>query len=187
MLVLVRHALAGKKSTWPGPDDQRPLTPAGRSQAVGLAESLADLGLTALLSSPSERCRQTLVPLAARLRVPVQDTPALSADVADAVLFCLVSSPQAAGAALCTHGEVISRLLGHWQEPSAGATPLLPEREPGKGIEKGAALIVTPRPGGPPLLRYIPPSIPPDGDRSRPVATDAPIRHGRLSRSFPMI
>jgi phosphohistidine phosphatase SixA len=186
MFVLVRHALAGKKSTWSAPDDQRPLTPAGRSQAVGLAEWLGDLGLTALLSSPSERCRQTLAPLAARLQLPVLDAPALSTDAADADLFALLASDDAAGAALCTHGEVISRLLGRWHEQSGSSTPLLAEREPGKGIEKGAALIVTARPGGPPLLRYVPPHIHPDGAPARPVRS-GPIRHGRLGRSFPMI
>src|SRR5918999_450072 len=39
---LVRHAKAGDRSQWDGPDDLRPLSKVGRRQAVGLADELIE-------------------------------------------------------------------------------------------------------------------------------------------------
>ena len=42
MLLLVRHADAGVKGSWDGPDALRPLSPMGRRQAEGLVVRLED-------------------------------------------------------------------------------------------------------------------------------------------------
>ena len=42
MLLLVRHADAGEKGGWDGPDALRPLSPMGRRQAEGLVVRLED-------------------------------------------------------------------------------------------------------------------------------------------------
>src|SRR4051812_442509 len=62
VFVLVRHAHAGSKKQWSGPDHERPLSRRGQEQARDLAGVLAGLGVTRLLSSPALRCRETLQP-----------------------------------------------------------------------------------------------------------------------------
>ena len=66
-VYVVRHGKAGSRSGWTEPDDQRPLTKAGRRQAGALADMLAGDHVTRVLSSPYVRCRQTVEPLAERL------------------------------------------------------------------------------------------------------------------------
>src|SRR4051812_37770906 len=43
-VLLVRHGKAGSSDRWEGPDEERPLTPAGRAQARRLAEVLSLFG-----------------------------------------------------------------------------------------------------------------------------------------------
>jgi len=157
MFVLVRHCLAGEKGAWPGPDECRPLTPMGQAQALGLADGLAGLGLTALWSSPAERCRQTLDPLAARLGLPVRDAPALSVDADIAHLLAFLSSRGAAGSALCTHGEVVARLFTHWPDPVRREVWDAVGRGEDKGMRKGSALIVEQLSATDSRFRYLPP------------------------------
>jgi phosphohistidine phosphatase SixA len=57
--LLVRHADAGDKFRWDGPDLLRPLSPTGRSQATGLVERLQDYPIERILSSPAVCCQQT--------------------------------------------------------------------------------------------------------------------------------
>lgn len=73
-VVLVRHGrstsnaagtLAGRT---PGVD----LDELGREQAANLARRLKDITIDRLVSSPLERCRQTLAPLADELNLPVE-------------------------------------------------------------------------------------------------------------------
>ena len=65
MLVrLVRHACAGDKHSWAGDDADRPLDDVGRLQALAVAELLGLRPAGRLLSSPTRRCLDTLVPLA---------------------------------------------------------------------------------------------------------------------------
>src|SRR5690349_6431607 len=71
-LYVVRHADAGQRSQWDGPDSSRPLSHGGERQADGLADILAEDGITRLLASPFTRCVQTLEPLGKRLGLPVE-------------------------------------------------------------------------------------------------------------------
>src|SRR5688572_23290026 len=52
-LFLVRHAHAGRRRGWDGPDDQRPLSSKGEKEALGLADRLESKGITHLVSSPA--------------------------------------------------------------------------------------------------------------------------------------
>ena len=114
MFVLVRHAHAGNKRLWPAPDDERPLSPRGQAEALGVATLLTEVGVTRLLSSPSLRCLQTLEPAAMRLGVPVEPCEALTADAAGEDLLRLLASGQREGTALCTHGETLKTLSAAW-------------------------------------------------------------------------
>lgn len=108
-VFLVRHADAGNRDSWDGPDLLRPLTLHGRAQADGLV-ALID-GAGELRSSPYVRCVQTLEPLAGKLDLPVvtDERLAESASVHDAVL--LVREAAASNAVLCSHGDMIPAML----------------------------------------------------------------------------
>jgi phosphohistidine phosphatase SixA len=158
VFTLVRHAHAGDKKLWTLPDHLRPLSVHGRRQAEGLVETLAGLPTTRLLSSPFLRCQQTLLPLAARLGVRVEDCDLLAPHAQTAALDEFLSDPALENAVLCTHGETLSALLERWQGRSTVALPLVPEAPPLSGAtEKGAAWIVDGVIGRP--ARYLPPRL----------------------------
>ena len=68
MLYLVRHAHAGNKRQWQGADLARPLSAQGRKEALGLVEQLGARPTGRVLSSPAERCLQTVQPSPGRWR-----------------------------------------------------------------------------------------------------------------------
>ena len=76
-LLLVRHARAGSRRDWDGPDAERPLDAHGRRQAAQLAAVLPVFGPLELYSAERVRCRQTLEPLAARTGLPLHPLPEL--------------------------------------------------------------------------------------------------------------
>jgi phosphohistidine phosphatase SixA len=115
VLYLVRHAHAGAKAKWKGPDVARPLSAQGRKEALGLIEQLGDRRLGRVLSSPTERCLQTVQPLAARLGRPVEPSEALGVDGTGPGVFELLCSPALEGAVLCTHGEIIGEVFDELQ------------------------------------------------------------------------
>lgn len=110
-IYLVRHAKAGSRHDWSGPDEQRPLSKKGRRQADCLVDLLSDKPVTAIVSSPYRRCMETLQPLADKLGLTVEEDPALaeSADVADTVALVRRLAP--GPAVLCSHGDMIPTLL----------------------------------------------------------------------------
>ena len=122
MIYLVRHAHAGDKQTWPGPDDRRPLSSPGRAEAHGLLTRLATARVATIVSSPALRCRQTVAALAAQRGVPVGLDPRLGvqADLAATMALLFTADPDL-DVVLCTHGEVIERLLGALR---AGGAPV---------------------------------------------------------------
>ncbi len=71
-VYLVRHANAGVRSKWQGPDKKRPLTEKGVLQAQGVAAILARHPITEIWASQAVRCSQTVEPLAANLGLDVQ-------------------------------------------------------------------------------------------------------------------
>lgn len=78
VLVLVRHAKAGKRSEWHGDDRLRPLDASGERQAAQLATLLSMFGPTRVYSADRTRCVQTVQPLAAALDLSVHVEPAFS-------------------------------------------------------------------------------------------------------------
>lgn len=124
---MIRHAHASSRSAWGGNDDERPLSKKGRRQAAGIADRLADAGITRLVSSPAERCLATLEPLGVRLGLDVgRDRRLLEGAGGDEALdlaaeLCGGAGARGAGgaAAVCSHGDVIPDLLRRLR---AGAT-----------------------------------------------------------------
>lgn len=73
VLILVRHGRshANKKHVLAGRTPGVDLDPTGQAQAEHLVERLVDCRLTAIVSSPLERCRATVAPLSLARRLPV--------------------------------------------------------------------------------------------------------------------
>jgi phosphohistidine phosphatase SixA len=111
VVYLVRHAHAGPKASWQGPDLVRPLSAQGHKEALGLIERLDGHPVGRLLSSPALRCRQTVEPLAGRLGRPVEPSGALGVDGAAAGVLGLLVDPALERAVLCTHGELIGEVF----------------------------------------------------------------------------
>lgn len=78
VIVLVRHARAGKRSEWHRDDRLRPLDPVGRAQAQQLARLLRCFAPDRVYAADRTRCVQTVEPLAAALGLPVRVEPAFS-------------------------------------------------------------------------------------------------------------
>lgn len=110
---LIRHAHAGSRKRWEGPDDQRPLSERGRVEAGLIDLDLADAGIELLVSSRFVRCTQTLEPLAERLGLPVATSAALAEGGAGAAALdeLLRVAGDGRTVAACSHGDVIPALL----------------------------------------------------------------------------
>ena len=115
MLYLVRHAHAGHKKQWQGPDLARPLSAQGRKEALGRIEQLGARPMGRVLSSPAERCLQTVQPLAGRLGRLVEQSEALGVDGTGPGVVELLTDPALERAVLCTHGEVIGMVFDELQ------------------------------------------------------------------------
>ncbi|MDG4767264.1 NUDIX hydrolase [Solwaraspora sp. WMMD406] len=120
VLTLVRHAHAGSRDTWPGPDTARPLDTAGLRQAQALAGLLALTAPRRVLSASPRRCVQTVAPLAEAVDVAIEvdstfDEPAAgqNADeraLAAAARLCELAA-DGVGATVCSQGKVIPAAL----------------------------------------------------------------------------
>jgi 8-oxo-(d)GTP phosphatase len=109
---VVRHAHAGDRDRWNGPDEERPLTKAGRRQARLLAERFADEPFVQLLSSPFARCTQTLESLAATRSLPIESRDELAEGQSWEYLEKLVLEAEAVGpTAVCVHGDGMRTLV----------------------------------------------------------------------------
>jgi phosphohistidine phosphatase SixA len=149
--VLVRHADAGLRTQWRGSDEWRGLTEAGHGQARTIVRMIEDLPIERILSSPSLRCRQTVVPLALARTLDVEPCWQLGACVPVADLVALLADPGTASAVVCTHREALQALFEHL----AGTFQVVPEAvEP---MAKGAVWILRGDVGGPqgPRLDYL--------------------------------
>ena len=110
-LYLVRHAKAGSRTHFDGPDRLRPLTAAGQAQAEAIAARFVDGSVRRVLSSPYLRCVQTVEPVARQAGVAVEPTDALAeARPFAPVLDLLDLLPD--GTVLCTHGDLLPDVLG---------------------------------------------------------------------------
>ncbi|MFC4592373.1 NUDIX hydrolase [Sphaerisporangium corydalis] len=112
--VLVRHAYAGSRQDWGGDDDLRPLDEEGEAQARTVADLLYGYRPSALVSSPSRRCVQTLLPYAAREALKIRTERLLTEteyDTAQSLALALALLDDGAPVALCGHGKVLPELI----------------------------------------------------------------------------
>jgi 8-oxo-dGTP diphosphatase len=135
VIVLVRHALAGKRGTWSGPDSARPLDQPGRAQARALGPILAEMAPELILSASARRCTQTIEPAAARLDLPIEvdslfDEPKPGQDPADVTAGAAARLAELAtgyeSVLVCSQGKVIPPALARLSglgSAKAWATP----------------------------------------------------------------
>jgi broad specificity phosphatase PhoE len=153
---LVRHADAGDKRAWTGPDDDRPLSSTGHREAEGLAALLASFPVSEIVSSPAVRCWQTVQPLAEQRRLAVRTDGALAADAEVDRAVALVLDTLAVDMVLCTHGELIGPVIGRLRELGA---PIGDD----VGWPKGSVWLLESADGAITRATYLPP--PSVGDR----------------------
>ena len=114
VVLLVRHAHAGSRSQWTGPDRTRPLSPRGTVDADRLCAVLELFAPTRLVTARPDRCRQSVAPLAAARGLPVEVDPAFDEGGADpAAATARVWQFAGAGGvtAVCTQGAVLPPML----------------------------------------------------------------------------
>jgi len=122
VLYLVRHAKAGSRYRFDGPDSERPLTAKGLEQARQLAVLLdsSPRALRRALSSPAARCVQTIEPIARSFGVGVEAADWLSEGEDPVPAFAelcriaqIADSPDGTGGpiAACTHGDIMWGVL----------------------------------------------------------------------------
>lgn len=80
-LLIVRHAKAGKRADWAGPDELRPLTEHGWQQAAAIRDLAPLFGVDRVHSAPLLRCRQTVQNVAADLGAPMTGEPLLAEEI----------------------------------------------------------------------------------------------------------
>jgi 8-oxo-(d)GTP phosphatase len=125
-MLLIRHARAGERAEWSADDRRRPLDERGRGQAVDLVAALSEYPLTRILSSPYDRCVETVEPLAQDrgLEVEVRDELGEEQQLAEGVE--LVRSLLDQDVAVCGHGGLSDALAGVRQKKAE--TLVLDER-----------------------------------------------------------
>jgi 8-oxo-dGTP pyrophosphatase MutT (NUDIX family)/phosphohistidine phosphatase SixA len=126
VIVLVRHAKAGKHSDWRGDDMARPLERAGRQQAQHLIGFGRCFLPDRVICAPPMRCVQTVEPLARSIGVEIDVDPAFGDD-------CYLDTPTATAKALlalakpgivtvvCSQGTTIPGLIDRLA-PLAGSS-----------------------------------------------------------------
>lgn len=128
-VLLVRHADAGHRSDFDGPDIARPLVDRGVRQAHRLVPLLTGFGPTRVLSAPALRCVQTVEPLARALGLDVEKAPMFGEDefaadpqaAAERLLSDLGSTEEVT--VIVSQGGVIPTLMT-WLAPSGAPEPV---------------------------------------------------------------
>jgi 8-oxo-(d)GTP phosphatase len=125
LAFLVRHGRAGKRDQWEGDDRRRPLDDRGRRQAESLADRLGGYPVTRLVSSPYDRCVQTLEPLARRLELSIELRDELAEGAPGPPALALIKTLAGATPVLSTHGDIVELLCGEDAAKKKGSTWVL--------------------------------------------------------------
>jgi 8-oxo-dGTP diphosphatase len=110
-VLLVRHARAGSRKHWKGPDIERPVSKKGRQQAEGLVDMLAGYPIDRILSSPYVRCVQTVEPLAEKLNIEIERYPVLAEGASPEDVMALFRKAGGRCEVWCTHGDIVPVVL----------------------------------------------------------------------------
>lgn len=116
VVLLIRHAKAGKRSTWRKDDYLRPLDAEGRRQAAAIAELVATFAPQRIYSARPDRCLQTVSPLGERTGMPIEATDAFDDvtfehDEAPAMTRLRKLSRRSRVSVVCSQGGTIPPIL----------------------------------------------------------------------------
>jgi 8-oxo-dGTP pyrophosphatase MutT (NUDIX family)/phosphohistidine phosphatase SixA len=134
-LYVVRHAKAGVREAWSGPDEERPLTRRGRKQALRLIDRFRGLDIQRILSSPFVRCIQTVEPLAEARWLPVEVATELREGASVDELLRGLATFGGRPTVVCGHGTEIRSMIDRLE--AGGATI-----EGARGIAKGSVWVL---------------------------------------------
>ena len=109
--LLLRHADAGIRGESKGADEWRALSPLGWVQAEEVAARVGDLPILCIMSSPSLRCRQTVVPLARRLALDIEPCSELAVDADPGQLVRFLRDPQTEAAPGVAEGDGAGEII----------------------------------------------------------------------------
>lgn len=116
-LLVVRHGRAKKRSAWKGGESTRPLTDNGQKQSRNLVPILAAFGVQEMISSPWQRCWDTVEPYARASDTTVLQAPEITEKTAKkrpggvrALVDDLLARPREV-TAVCTHRPVLPFVL----------------------------------------------------------------------------
>jgi 8-oxo-dGTP pyrophosphatase MutT (NUDIX family) len=110
-LLVVRHASAGSWELWEGDDARRPLDERGRRQAAALVDELGPYTIKRIVSSPYDRCVETVAPLANARGLEVELSEELAEDSDPERARALLRSLDSAVLA-CGQGPQLAELFG---------------------------------------------------------------------------
>lgn len=144
-VVIARHGKARRRSTWPGTELDRPLTPVGVQQSAALVPVLSAFGVTDIVTSHWARCRTTIEPYAEACSIVPRDSVHLTEAEHD-------SSPHRVEAEVdgllrsgrdvivCTHRPVLPTVLKVLAAHAVRAAEVtLPSKDP--YLRPGAVLV----------------------------------------------
>ena len=119
--VLVRHAHAGAKENWPGPDEVRPLDQRGQDQVSALTPLLGLFKPARVYSAPVTRCVDTVTPVGLVVRTDSifgEARAAAPQAVADRIRELVAESGRVV---VCSQGGVIPETLAALRPPNVSA------------------------------------------------------------------
>lgn len=137
VIVLVRHAKAGKRSEWRGDDRLRPLDEAGHQQSLHLAGFLRCFAPQRVIAADLLRCKQTVEPLAGSLGTEVVVDPVFADESylrspAGTRTALLALAKPGDVTVVCSQGTAIPALI---EEIGPGSEP--------SNTRKGAAWVIS--------------------------------------------
>jgi 8-oxo-(d)GTP phosphatase len=111
-LLVNRHAAAGDRDEWDGDDARRPLDKRGRKQAEALVDQLSGYEIDRIVSSPFDRCVQTVEPLARARGLEVETSDDLAEGAGPERARSLLLDLAAEAALVCGHGPELVPIFG---------------------------------------------------------------------------
>jgi phosphohistidine phosphatase SixA len=148
-LVIVRHASSRSRSDWAEADSSRPLNLRGKERAEALVPILAAYGVSRVVTSPSVRCLDTVLPYAATIGKTPQVKSGLSeegfAEQPERAPHHLARLlERGAAAVVCTHRPVLPvllKLLAGIARPDGPTAKVALSEAADLGMSKGEALV----------------------------------------------
>jgi phosphohistidine phosphatase SixA len=136
-VALIRRAKAGPRGSGHGDDSLRALSDEGLAQATGLVESMDGVPIERIVSSPFLRCVQTVEPLAKRRGLEIEIDERLAEGVGTAKVLGLLRSFGDTPTAVCSHSDVIQRLLSELNPKISSPSEKLRRRKASSWLLEG--------------------------------------------------